>query len=79
MTIHKHRSAFETQCLRAEMASAWHHGEVDVVMARWPERTIISVVGDTISRAAYEIWPQRGARLRVLRSYKDGKQQELHK
>lgn len=75
----KHRPTFETQCLRAQGHSAWHPGPVEVAMVRWPERTMITMVGVAISRLAYDAWQQKGARLRVLRVYENGTPTEMRR
>lgn len=68
------RRQFAAQCRTAALRSAWTRDHpIDVALVRWPERTLVSVVGASISRAVYDLWPMRGARLRVVRVYLNGK------
>lgn len=70
------REQFDAQCSRAQLISGMQQRTLDVVMTRGHGVTKISVIGGAISRAAYDLWPMKGIRIRVLRVYVNGKAQQ---
>lgn len=68
------REQFEIQCKHAAMVSDWHGITVDVVLVRHRNRdpSRVSVVGNAISRAAYDLWRRDGSNVRLLCTYTNG-------
>lgn len=68
------REQFEIQCKQAATVSNWYGITVDVVLVRHRNRdpSRISVVGNAISRAAYDMWRRDGSNVRLLCSYTNG-------
>jgi len=67
------REQYEKQCKVAESASARHWITVDVVLVRHRDGSgsRVSVLGNTISRAAYGIW-RKDSNVRLLCTYTNG-------
>lgn len=70
------RHEFKLQCERALFRSALQREPIDVVAVYYGHirQFRISLIGASISRAVYTLWPARGARVRKLRVYQHGKQ-----
>ena len=72
----KLREEFEHQCDLACQTAKFHGIPLDVVLVRHPrsrDSPRISILGNAISRAAYELWRADGSQVRLLRIYdKDG-------
>lgn len=65
--MHTLREQFEIQLRNAQLAARYKKIELDIVMVTHPKcATRISVLGNAISRAAYDMWRQDGSNVRKL-------------
>ena len=70
MSTHTVRQQFDTQCRIASITAKFYGIVLDVVIVRSPgHNTRISIIGNAISRAAYDIWKADGSQVRLLRIY----------
>jgi len=61
------RMQYEIQIDRAIRTARFKDIELDIVMVTHPTReTRISILGNAISRAMYEVWKQKGSNVRKL-------------
>jgi hypothetical protein len=61
------REQFEIQLQKAKLAAKYKGIELDIVMVTNPKyATRISVLGNAISRAAYQLWKENGSNVRKL-------------
>lgn len=65
--MHTLREQFEIQLHNAKLAAKYKGIELDIVMVRNPKYpTRISILGNAISRAAYQLWKENGSNVRKL-------------
>lgn len=65
------REQFDHQCRLAATIAGFRGIELDVVLVRHRngDKSCISIIGNAINRAAYEIWRSDGSQVRTLRIY----------
>ena len=65
--MHTLREQFDIQLRNAKLTAKYKKIELDIVMVTHPDyATRISVLGNAISRAAYDMWKQDGSNVRKL-------------
>lgn len=65
--MHTLREQFDIQLRNAQLTARYKKIELDIVMVTHPKYAArISVLGNAISRAAYDLWRQDGSNVRKL-------------
>ena len=65
--MHTLREQFEIQMHDAKLIAKYKGIELDIVMVTSPKHTTrISILGNAISRAAYQLWKENGSNVRKL-------------